>query len=60
MAGVVAPIAGLGGEHTAVPIALIIVVPVGASLAALFALTRPESRPDLKGPGQVQSSNRHA
>ena len=43
MAGVVAPIAGLGGEHTAVPMVLIILVLVGVSLAALFALTRPES-----------------
>ncbi len=44
MAGVVAPIAGLGGEHTAVPMALIILVLVGGSLTALFALTREESR----------------
>ncbi len=44
MAGVVAPIAGLGGEHTAVPIALIILVLVGASVAALFGLTRGEPR----------------
>jgi len=45
MAGVVAPIAGLGGEHTAVPMALIILVLVGASVAALFGLTRGEPRP---------------
>jgi DHA1 family bicyclomycin/chloramphenicol resistance-like MFS transporter len=44
MAGVVAPIAGLGGEHAAVPMALIILVLVGGSLTALFALTREESR----------------
>jgi DHA1 family bicyclomycin/chloramphenicol resistance-like MFS transporter len=44
MAGVVAPIAGLGGEHTAVPMALIILVLVGASVAALFGLTRGEPR----------------
>ena len=44
MAGVVAPIAGLGGEHTAVPMALIILVLVGGSVAALFGLTQPESR----------------
>ncbi|MGS0683888.1 multidrug effflux MFS transporter [Nakamurella sp. GG22] len=43
MAGVVAPIAGLGGEHTAVPMALIIVVLVGISVAALFGLTQQES-----------------
>ena len=45
MAGVVAPIAGLGGEHTAVPMALIILVLAGASTAALFGLTRGEPRP---------------
>jgi DHA1 family bicyclomycin/chloramphenicol resistance-like MFS transporter len=44
MAGVVAPIAGLGGEHTAVPMALIILVLVGGSLTALFGLTRREPR----------------
>ena len=44
MAGVVAPIAGLGGEHTAKPMALIILVLVGASVAALFGLTREEPR----------------
>ena len=44
MAGVVAPIAGLGGEHTAVPMALIILVLVGVSVAALFGLTRGEPR----------------
>jgi len=42
MAGVVAPIAGLGGEHTAVPMAVIILVLVGVSMAALFGLTREE------------------
>jgi DHA1 family bicyclomycin/chloramphenicol resistance-like MFS transporter len=42
MAGVVAPIAGLGGEHTAVPMALIVLVLVGISALALFGLTRPE------------------
>lgn len=35
MAGVVAPIAGLGGEHTAVPMAAIVVVLVAVSVAAL-------------------------
>jgi DHA1 family bicyclomycin/chloramphenicol resistance-like MFS transporter len=45
MAGVVAPIAGLGGEHTAVPMALIVLVLVGVSVAALFGLTRGEPRP---------------
>ena len=44
MAGVVAPIAGLGGEYTAVPMALIILVLVGGSVTALFGLTRGEPR----------------
>ena len=44
VAGVVAPLAGLGGEDTAVPMALIILALVGVSATALFALTRPESR----------------
>ncbi len=42
MAGLVAPIAGLGGEHTAVPMAVIILVLAGGSLAALRVLLRPE------------------
>jgi DHA1 family bicyclomycin/chloramphenicol resistance-like MFS transporter len=44
VAGLVAPLAGLGGAETAVPMALIILVLVGVSLAALFRLTRPETR----------------
>ncbi|MET3808826.1 DHA1 family bicyclomycin/chloramphenicol resistance-like MFS transporter [Nakamurella sp. UYEF19] len=43
MAGVVAPIAGLGGEHTAVPMAIMILVLASGSLAALRILTRPEN-----------------
>ncbi len=42
-AGVVAPLAGLGGAQTAVPMALIILVLVGVSLTALFGLTRGEA-----------------
>ena len=42
-AGVVAPLAGLGGAQTAVPMALIILVLVGASLTALFGLTRADT-----------------
>ncbi len=49
MAGVVAPIAGLGGEHTAVPMALIVLVLVAVSVAALFGLTR-EARGDRPRP----------
>jgi DHA1 family bicyclomycin/chloramphenicol resistance-like MFS transporter len=35
MAGVIAPIAGLGGEQTAVPMAVIVLVLVVVSFAAL-------------------------
>jgi len=42
MAGIVAPIAGLGGADTAVPMALIILILAGVSLAALLGLTRIE------------------
>lgn len=41
MAGVVAPLAGLGGDRTAIPMAVIVLVLVALSLAVLFALTRP-------------------
>ena len=44
-AGIVAPLAGLGGADTAVPAAVIILVLVGISVAALAGLTRTESRP---------------
>lgn len=36
-AGVVAPLVGLGGEHTAVPMAGTVIVLTGLSLAALTA-----------------------
>jgi DHA1 family bicyclomycin/chloramphenicol resistance-like MFS transporter len=35
MAGAIAPIAGLGGEQTAVPMAVIVLVLVAVSFAAL-------------------------
>ena len=44
MAGVVAPIAGLGGDRTAVPMAVIILILTAGSLAAM-ALTRTARRP---------------
>jgi DHA1 family bicyclomycin/chloramphenicol resistance-like MFS transporter len=44
MAGVVAPIAGLGGDRTAVPMAVIILVLTAGSLAAM-ALTHTARRP---------------
>ena len=43
MAGLVAPIAGLGGEHTAVPMAVIVSVLAGISFAALRMLTASDS-----------------
>ncbi len=52
MAGVVAPIAGLGGANTAVPMALIILVMAGASMAALLLLTRHHR------PGRIISHSR--
>ena len=73
MAGIIAPIAGLGGEHTAVPMAVIILILTGGSLAALRILTRSESphrasaaaiytpttpcRPRTGRPGWVTSSS---
>ncbi len=47
MAGVIAPIAGLGGEHTAVPMALIVLVLAGGSFAALRILTHREPHRQL-------------
>lgn len=44
MAGLIAPLAGLGGEHTAVPMAVIIVILTAGSLAAL-ELGRRTARP---------------
>jgi MFS transporter, DHA1 family, multidrug resistance protein len=44
MAGLIAPLAGLGGEHTAVPMALIVLALIGISIAALLVLARPDKR----------------
>ena len=40
-AGTIAPIAGLGGEHTAVPMALLMIAGGGASMIGLLVLARP-------------------
>ena len=40
-AGVIAPIAGLGGEHTAVPMAVLMIVTIAISMVGLFAFARP-------------------
>ncbi len=54
-AGIVAPTAGLGGDRTAVPMALIIIVLTAVSAASLFQLTAParttaQSRPQCEAP----------
>ena len=43
-AGTIAPIAGLGGEHTAVPMALLMVAGAAASMIGLLVLARPPHR----------------
>ena len=40
-AGTVAPIAGLGGEHTAVPMAVLMIACIAVSMVGLFILARP-------------------
>jgi DHA1 family bicyclomycin/chloramphenicol resistance-like MFS transporter len=42
-AGTIAPIAGLGGEDTAVPMALLMIAGAAASMAGLLILARPAS-----------------
>ena len=44
-AGIIAPIAGLGGEHTAVPMALLIIATIAASMIGLLVLARPTRQP---------------
>jgi MFS transporter, DHA1 family, multidrug resistance protein len=41
VAGTVAPIAGLGGEHTAVPMAVLMIACIAVSMVGLFILARP-------------------
>jgi DHA1 family bicyclomycin/chloramphenicol resistance-like MFS transporter len=48
-AGAIAPIAGLGGEHTAVPMATLMIVCAAASLFGLLVLAK-RGTPDLGGP----------
>jgi DHA1 family bicyclomycin/chloramphenicol resistance-like MFS transporter len=40
-AGTIAPLAGLGGEHTAVPMALLVIAGAAASMIGLLVLARP-------------------
>src|SRR3954471_8699911 len=61
-AGVIAPIAGLGGERTAVPMALIVLTLVSISFAAL-ALTssryRLSTSSSIEGKGTCHASSHH-
>lgn len=41
-AGTIAPIAGLGGEHTAIPMALLMIGCAALSLVALLVIARPD------------------
>ncbi|GAA2109360.1 multidrug effflux MFS transporter [Microlunatus panaciterrae] len=43
-AGTIAPIAGLGGEHTAVPMALLMIGGAAGSMIGLLVLARPGAR----------------
>jgi MFS transporter, DHA1 family, multidrug resistance protein len=40
-AGTIAPLAGLGGEHTAVPTAVLMIATIGASMIGLLVFARP-------------------
>jgi DHA1 family bicyclomycin/chloramphenicol resistance-like MFS transporter len=44
-AGTIAPIAGLGGEHTAVPMATLMIAGAAASLTGLLVVAKPRCRP---------------
>lgn len=55
MAGGIAPLAGLGGTETAVPMAAIVAVLAGASAVALGVLTRPARISVTTGIKTVQS-----
>jgi DHA1 family bicyclomycin/chloramphenicol resistance-like MFS transporter len=40
-AGTIAPLAGLGGDHTAVPMAALMIACIAASMIGLHLLARP-------------------
>jgi len=44
-AGTIAPIAGLGGEHTAVPMATLMVAGAAVSIIGLLVLAKPAATP---------------
>ena len=48
-AGVAAPLAGLGGQHTAVPVAVMMTAGAAVSLVALLAVARPAPRTGRSG-----------
>jgi DHA1 family bicyclomycin/chloramphenicol resistance-like MFS transporter len=53
-AGVIAPIAGLGGEQTAVPMATIMIAGTAASMIGLLVIARP--RPALPAEGSLSTA----
>jgi DHA1 family bicyclomycin/chloramphenicol resistance-like MFS transporter len=42
-AGTIAPLAGLGGEHTAIPMAALMIATIGVSMIGLLYIARPTS-----------------
>jgi DHA1 family bicyclomycin/chloramphenicol resistance-like MFS transporter len=52
-AGVIAPIAGLGGERTAVPMAIIVLALVAASFTALLVMANPRHSEPRVRPGDA-------
>ncbi|SEQ91670.1 multidrug effflux MFS transporter [Arthrobacter sp. OV608] len=55
-AGIVAPIAGLGGENTAVPMALLMIAGALLSLFGLLVLARPHIHSHRKGTNEYRTS----
>jgi DHA1 family bicyclomycin/chloramphenicol resistance-like MFS transporter len=49
-AGTIAPLAGLGGDQTAVPMAVLMIGCIAVSMVGLFVLARPEARLPQDGP----------
>jgi MFS transporter, DHA1 family, multidrug resistance protein len=56
-AGTIAPLAGLGGEHTAVPMAVLMITGTAASMVGLLVLAKPSHTRSLTSqPGSTPSS----
>ena len=49
-AGTIAPIAGLGGEHTAVPMAILMIAGAAASMIGLLVIAKPATSPSQPVP----------